>query len=504
MKIKLLIKNTVLSFFVLSMAVSCKKQLDLNPYDSIALSQGFSTVLDGTSWDNGFYSSLRNNTYGIFTITQDVQADQLDASLDYGNRNGAPYQWITFLSDDYSISGVWSSYYNALANINECIANFKNITLNTAADTAKLNQYYGDAYLLRAYYYLELVLRWAKPYEPATASTDLGVPLVLTYDIEDKPARATVKETYDQILSDIAQAKTYLAGVAGAQSATKFNIDVVNALEARVRLYMQDWTGAMTAANAVISTGTYPLIDTVTDLTNMWTNDVSSEVIFQVFLQAPNELGNVNVNNVNNIYLGYISANGKYDPDFIPTQDLLNFYDNADIRKSAYFATKPCTISGLSSNLVLVNKYPGNPALFTTANTNYENAPKIFRIAEQYLIYAEAAANAGDNDKALNALNTLREARGLAALTSSFSGGSLMQAIHDERTRELAFEGFRLWDLKRWHQGFTRGTPQNMDVITQGSNYNLLTVAPDANKFVWGIPTNDMTINKNLVQNPGW
>lgn len=494
-----LIKSILGLTVVLGMA-ACKKQLDLNPYNTIALSQSFQTITDATSWDNGFYSSLRGNVYGTFTISQDVQADQVNASLDFGNRNGNPHRWgQSFLADDGVLSTTWAGYYGALKNINMFLQNYQNITITSSSDQNKLNEYVGDAYLARAYYYSELVIRFAKPYEPSTAATDLGVPLVLTYDVNALPARSTVQEVYDQILSDIGQAKTFLATIPGTQSATKFNIDVANALEARVRLNMHDWSGAMTAANAVISTAKYPLITTQAGLTTMWTNDVSTEVIFQVYLAQPNELGNTNA-----IYLGYNSGNGKYDPDFIPTQTFLDLYDAADIRKGAYFATKPCSIAGVNYNLTLVNKFPGNPSLWTTATTNYENAPKIFRVAEQYLIYAEAAENAGGANEALalNTLNTLRTARGLTAL-SGLTGASLLQAIKDERTRELAFEGFRLWDLKRWHEGFTRGTPQNLQPIQQGSNYNLLTIAPDNYQFVWGIPTNDININKNLVQNPG-
>ena len=79
-----------------------------------------------------------------------------------------------------------------------------------------------------------------------------------------------------------------------------------------------------------------------------------------------------------------------------------------------------------------------------------------------------------------------------------------MTEIRNERTRELAFEGFRLFDLKRWHLGFTRGTAQDLGAINVGSNYNTTSIPADANQFVWGIPTYAININTNLVQNTGW
>ncbi len=123
-----------------------------------------------------------------------------------------------------------------------------------------------------------------------------------------------------------------------------------------------------------------------------------------------------------------------------------------------------------------------------------------------YLISAEAAAQVpGSEGAALATLNQLRTARGLTALTG-LTGTALTNAIREERTRELMFEGFRLDDLKRWKLPFTRKTPQDMNIIITGDDYNLKNVAAGDNKFVWGIPTNDITTNPNLAkeQNPGW
>ena len=176
---KLFIKNMVAFAAILSLG-SCEKKLDLYPYNSIELSQSFKTVKDAATWNTGLYADFRGRVYGSYNISQDVQADQLNATLDFGNRNGNPHRWGTsYLADDGALSGSWSGYYFALRNINTCIAGFETIKTTTAADATALNKYKGDAYLARAYYYSELVLRFAKAYDKATAATDLGVPLVL-------------------------------------------------------------------------------------------------------------------------------------------------------------------------------------------------------------------------------------------------------------------------------------------------------------------------------------
>jgi hypothetical protein len=183
-------------------------------------------------------------------------------------------------------------------------------------------------------------------------------------------------------------------------------------------------------------------------------------------------------------------------------------YDNADIRKSVYFEQKTTYFQGVDvPNIWLVNKYQGNPTLFTAATTNYQHAPKIFRIAEMYLIAAEAAAKQGGANEvaALTHLNTLRVARGLTAIVG-ITGTSLMNEIKNERFRELAFEGFRLWDLKRWNEGFTRRAPQNTNILQTGASFISLSIAANDPKFTWAIPVRDITTNPSLEgqQNPGY
>ena len=496
--------NAIALIGVILVFGSCEKKLDLYPFNAIELSQSFKTVKDASTWNGGLYADLRGRIYGSYMFATDVQADQLNASLDFGNRNGNPHRWgQSFLAEDGLLSGIWSGYYFALRNVNAAIAGFETIPTATTAEGDSMRRFKSDCYFARAYYYHQLIQRYAKAYNPSTASTDLGVPLVLKYDINALPARASVKEVYDQILNDINTSKT-LATVASARAnsagAMRVTTDAIAALEARVRLDIQDWPGAIAAANSVISSSRYPLINTLADLRNMWINDFPKEIIMRSAVVRSNENPNTN-----SIYLGFNLANNRFTPDFIPSQWVIDSYDNADIRKATYFGAKAVLIQGIQyASMTLVDKYPGNPALFTTAATNYQHTPIMFRVAELYLIVAEAGANAGGASAtlALSRLNELRVARGLAPVASS--GAALVQDVRDERTRELAFEGFRLQDLKRWGLGFTRRNPQTINAINVGDNYERLSVAANDPKFVWGIPINDLSINPNLVQNPGW
>jgi starch-binding outer membrane protein, SusD/RagB family len=108
------------------------------------------------------YANLRGRVYGIYMFSTDVQADQLNATLDFGNRNGFPHRWDGFLDTDYTIRDIWQGYYSGLVNVNNAITNLPTITPATDAEAATLNAYIGEAYLMRAYYYHQLILRWGK------------------------------------------------------------------------------------------------------------------------------------------------------------------------------------------------------------------------------------------------------------------------------------------------------------------------------------------------------
>ena len=214
---------------------------------------------------------------------------------------------------------------------------------------------------------------------------------------------------------------------------------------------------------------------------------------------APNELAPTN-----SIYLGVVGGQSFIRPDFIPSQWVVDMYDATDFRKQTYLSQRTVEQDGTTyPNIWVVNKYPGNPALFTGAVTNYQHGPIVFRIGEMYMISAESALNIPGGD-ALTPLNKIRVARNLPASTAT--GPALNQAVRDERFRELAFEGFRLDDLRRWNEGFTRRSPQNTALLNTGSDFTTQTQPAGSDKFTWGIPTNELTINAAMrgQQNSGW
>ena len=254
----------------------------------------------------------------------------------------------------------------------------------------------------------------------------------------------------------------------------------------------------------------YALADSADALKTLFTDDAGSEIIFVFYAsttELPADYGTQFVRDQN-------SKNDYYLPQYIPTQTLVDMYDDADYRKGVYFLkaeNSTCEINGnkIATPVYLMNKYPGNPALQTTAGTkNYCNAFKVFRIAEMYLIAAEAGLYAQGGD-AKTYLNALRTKRGLSALDNV-----TLADVKAERTRELMFEGNRISDLKRWGDGISSrkpqtgkiGTGESFGLIESGSMFENLSVTSDDYRFVWPVPSNEIYANQILAgqQNPGW
>ncbi len=493
----------IASIFVFS---SC--DLTREPYDAIPRENSLQTIADAQKWDVGFMSQLRNRVGGVYSVLQDYQADYLNASGDFGNRGGAWYTWQTLNSSDYDVKDIWHNYYMAIKNINEFLSLADNLKLTTDAEIKSMNQYKGDAHLLRAYYYSELAIRYGYRYNPNTANTDLSVPLILKYDLNELPSRATNEQVYAQIKKDIETAKTLLVGRKNAPMSEYLNTDAAVALQARVALTMKNWSEALLAAETLINSGRYPLVKPEKQsFIDMWYGDKSSEDIIQLYVKKTDEEPNVIS------FYGYNESQKAFMPDWFPTQGFIDLYATNDLRKNIYFEKVGLTKVGdyEMNDLYVISKFKGNPVYNNTATPRYIIKPKLFRMGEIYMIAAEAAFMSGNTTKATQYLNDFRYSRGLIALTSV-----TMQDIKDERSRELAYEGFRLWDLRRWEDPMNRFTPQysNNEIsgVKIGTTF-LSTISPfnlkiqaNSPRWIWPIPYNDLTTNVNIKdqQNPGW
>ena len=519
-------KNKIYTILFAAVVCFASCNLDKESPDSIPFDKAFSDMGSIEALERGAYSRLRT-AYSISSmILPDLQADYVHAISGFSNTYGNVYQW-TFSQDDGDIATVWNDLYGGIAFYNFIIEGIdsKLCFEPTASEQTALNNIQGRMYLMRALSYSLLAERFCGDYDAATAKNEYsGVPLVTTYDSSKKPARASLYDVYDKILKDIEQAKQLLADQNGSPNSTTLNLDCVLALEARVLLQTDNYPEALKKANDLIGKQTYTLIDSEEELREMWTYDRSPETIFQFYAsktETAYQWGYYFYNEYNN---GTDNKQYTMYPDYIPAQGCVDKYDAADWRRTVYFldCTTDAPVDGrfivaiikgqsmFARNLTVISKYPGNPDLRTTSAWNYYNTFKPFRLAEMYLIAAEAAVLSGGD--AETPLNELRKHRGLPELPAV-----TLADVQEERYREMMMEGARLTDLKRWGLGMTRGKAQEGEASKTGGNpwsyIDFVTeIGSDISKpkgdymFVWPIPASEIFANQQLggQQNPGW
>lgn len=468
-------------------------ELDQYPETSLPTERSWQTVADATNFNVGLLSSLRAVTGGSKAYITEVQSDLFNGRTGLAQLNRY-HQW-TFTSSDTEGDIIWSSNYSLITDANNIINNIDNVAVEEGSeDETTLRHYKGAAYFARAYAYANLVVRYCNNYDPATAETTLGLPLVTEVDVNARPGRANLAQTYERITQDIQSAKELLADDTDTDiSAPHYN--AVEALEARVSLQMKDYTNAITCAQNLIDL--YPLINNVSSFSDMWAYDEGSEIIYE-----PQQTQDEVANSYQTIYIGFSSSLNAYNPYFVPTQGLLDLYESRDIRRSTYFLYTTAATNDLTVNGVYIfNKFPGNPDLLKDANsqTTFYNMSKAFRVAEMYLIAAEASYMRDGNDGGY--LNMLRSARNASQL--NLTGDALFTEIKNEWAREMCGEGFRLDCLKRWGDPCHRMTAQRLQAgfLLDQANTQDLDIPAGDRRFVWEIPSNDLQANPNLERN---
>ena len=370
-----------------------------------------------------------------------LMADEVDynrlATTEANITNGYPaekfygyYTWqqIVGISSDGTTlqaeDGDWKRLYNHINICNTIIATIDDMNAK-ASEALEKQRVKGEAYFLRGAYYFVLANLYGKPYTPATAATDLAVPIKLTEYIEDEIfQRNTVEEVYQQALSDLRQAEQLLEGTT-RKSYYRANQTAARLLLSRVCLYMQNWSEAARYAQQVVDANDNSLEDLNTMSAEYFLNTELPEIIFT--------MGNGGMRQTLN----------SGSRAFSVTADFYGLYDEATDLRTTYFIQHNATY-----NYPEYVKGGGTGVRSRSAlSTNF-----LLRTAEAYLNLAEAAACNGDEQTARKALNDLRRKRiSTSSYTDvSLSGSDLISYIRDERARELCLEGHRWFDLRRY------------------------------------------------------
>lgn len=471
---------------------SCKKSfLNQKPYDAVTIAEAIKGEADMNTAINGLYSSLRaTDFYGrTFAVKGDLMGDKTFLSSQNSGRYTQFNLYNIAVTDGYA-SNIWFNSYQAIKNANVVINS------GLAVSNDNISQLYSEAYAIRAMVYFDLLRNFSKPY--SVDPNGLGVPIVLSFDQNAKPARNSIKEVYTQIIADLDKAYSLAKFNQGAVmsfastgqtrtvNSSFMSKYAIKALAAKVYQFMGDWTKAKDAALEVVNNGGFSLVSS-TGLVAYWkgtqprTDKV--ETMFEVTSDANNSVAD---GTLANLYVP--KANGGSYGDILATKSFYDSYASSDARKQLI---NPSTRSGQLGTAYYVVKYP--------IDINVDDV-KVLRYADVLLILAEAYYNLGDPVNALTYLNQVATRRDPSFTGYVSVGTQILDDILDERAKEFAFEGYRFFDLYRLQKTFVK--PQAQDA--SNAIIQSITITPATLNMIFPIPQDEVNINPGIQQNPGY
>lgn len=465
-------KHIKYSLFILAAGLtltSCEKELDQQDPNQFTEKNAFLSMDDIQQGANGAYG--RYGTYSNDMYVNALLSDEAKLGLDNAGQGLLTYryQFSTDPTTGGDVIAAFGGYYALIDQVNRVLPNIATVTA-TPEQEPRRNIVRGQLLALRALGHFGLLQAYCKNYNPADAR---GVPIMLESDPLGKPARNSMGEVMAQIEKDLNDAKALLPDVTPATfSDTVMNKVNIAAYQARIALYRKDYQAAINYATEVINSNVKPLV-TGDDFAEIWTDDNSNETLFRIRYSTSTTIGAMWTTTGDQFYVE-------------PSSKLVSTYDDDDIRKDIFIGTGP---QGNS----FVNKF------YTSSRGGRVVDLKACRIAEMYLIRAEANAKKSSPDLAAGAadLNALRAKRITGYVDETFgSAADLITAVLNERFKELCFEGFRLYDLKR----------NNLPVQRNASDANpaWATLPADSYRFVLPIPRDEINANPNMAQNDGY
>jgi hypothetical protein len=464
------IYNKILILFMIGFVLSCSESfLELTPQQSVSDLEALENLEDLNSSITGVYDEISgSNYYGRYMLMiPDVMADDVKQNSQ-ANRI-VPYAEHIVEKSDPDAASLWTGMYRAINATNNIINSDVAVAATAVADKDHI---IGEAYALRAQIYFDMVRMFAQHYTYTSDASHLGVPLILNFDPINKPERNTVKAVYDQIILDMTMAISLMKSNSRSGNSNTLSSASTKALLSRVYLYKEDWPNAETIATEVLGSG-FSLVPN-NNYFSLWTTDNSSESIFEISMT---EADNVGGNGIAGLY----SRNGY--GDYLPSNDVVSLYDPADTRLSTF--NEDSSLAGEFAPF-RVDKYPDF--------NGFDNV-KVIRLAEIYLIRAEARAEIGTNIQgAQQDLDMVHQRALPSAPNTSVTGEALKEAIFLERRLELCFEGQRLWDLMR----------NKMDVVRIQCTAAICLIPYASDTVLLPIPQVETDANSNITQNPGY
>ncbi|ACU05054.1 RagB/SusD family nutrient uptake outer membrane protein [Pedobacter heparinus] len=456
--------------------ISCKKMVEIElPNDRLNTITVFADSANATQAILGLYIKMLQNGGGNpdfwgggITLNGGLSADELVPTA-LNSELGQFYVNSISVNNGTNDSFLWKSAYYLLYHANACI---EGVTKSTSLDEKLKNKLVAEAKFIRALGYFYLLNMYG------------DVPLVISTDFKGNAIlpRTQHQQIYTQIISDLKDAQRDLPASYMTNGRFRPNRYAATALMARVYLFQKEWAKAEEAASELIDNSIYQLEP---DLNAVFLIG-SKEAILQVMSNT------TSIIEIPEAYV-FIPGGGSGSPEgllpsYVISSDLLNTFEAGDSRKNNWLA------SSIVNNQTYYYPYKYKRGLISS-NSSPKEGYMVLRLAEQYLIRAEARAQLNNISGAISDLNEIRKRAGLTN-TSANDQESILAAVSIERRLEFFCEwGARWLDLKRTEQ-----IDPVMRVVTPQKGGGIW----NASHQLFPIPFSQIQVNPYLIQNPGY
>ncbi|MBC9795126.1 RagB/SusD family nutrient uptake outer membrane protein [Sinomicrobium weinanense] len=459
MKYKMIYIIWSLAMLLLGGMFSCSDFLDADPpRNEVITETAFTDDATATSTVLGIYSEMAKS--GNFIVGRDGSIAVLNgfSGDELVPRFFNDFFTNTILANNVTVlSSLWQPGYNFIYFSNSLLEGLEETTGITEETKRQLE---GEARFIRALCYFYLVNLFG------------DIPMVTTTDFEVNrlAARTPKEQVYQQIITDLQHSRELLAEDYSFSNEERVrpNRAVAEALLARVYLFMEDWVNAEAQATAVINN---PLYHLSSDLNEVFLAN-SEETIWQ--------LKPVRLNNTEEA-LYFVPIRETVQPSASLTDHLLNAFEEGDNRRIDWIGeVTPSTVTLYYPFKYKVHDVQAPPTEYSM----------VLRLAEQYLIRAEARAGQGNITGALEDINMIRNRAGLEDIMVNTQEEVLDAIMHERRVELFAEAGHRWLDLKR--------TGKIDEVLSS--------IKTDWNptNALYPIPQKERESNPNLTQNEGY
>lgn len=503
-------KNKFFALLTLAMvAASSCKNLNVNPSDAISTGT-ITTTTDGlTNALNGAYALLKDHIEFNGTIDNNNMylrqfyhlSDFASDDIVCGQVTTDPLYYSFSLGHSPSQSNTryyWYVSYKIITGVNTVIDAIE----KSGKTDATTNQLLGECYFLRAFCHFNLVRLFGKPYSVDPNSPGIILRTNLTDDAQK--ARSTVKEVYDSVIADSEKAAGLMTQSRGVQYASQ---EAAWSLLARVNIYKEDNAKAIEYANKVINSGKFTLTTKATYPTLFANAKSGSETIFCIAFTQVDDYGKFG----SIASMIYSDGNSGWGEEYASSslRDLMGAHPE-DVRWSYIVPSKDGSGNVQKKNgieMYYISKFSFQDGLPNLSS------PIMFRLAEMYLIRAEAEAKTNLASAALDDVNMIRKNRGLegSLYTTVPAGKTALDVVLDEKRIEMAFEGHRTYDVFRnkrtldktyWGYHITGLKETDIDLSKKPSGYPNLTVPYTNPRTIYFIPIDEILSNTKATQNP--